>query len=368
MMKKIISLVLLTACALTPLLTSCTGGNSGSTGGDGGKNYVTRSRVVSYTHFNTVSAIYSYGEATEEEFLEYVRIVDETLKYYHKLFDIYYVYAGVKNIANINANAGKMAVEVDRTLIDFLLYCKELFTLTEGKTNVMLGSVLKIWHNAREEANDEDNENYGYLDPSRLPDETALAEAAKHTSIDLLVIDEEASTVYISDPLASIDVGAIAKGYVVEILYDKLVEMGADSVALNIGGNLRTIGKKPGGESWVTGIQNPDKTSDESIKCRVEIGDSSIVTSGDYERYFFSGENKYHHIIDPATQFPADYFASVSILTRDSGLADALSTALFCMSYEDGLALVEAIGGVDVIWIYKDGTMKHTEGISFVGK
>ena len=235
-----------------------------------------------------------------------------------------------------------------------------VYTLTNGKTNVMLGSVLKIWHDLREDADDD----FGYLDPAELPTDERLSMAEAHTSIDLLVINEEESTVYISDPNASLDVGAIAKGYTVDILYNRLKAEGADAVALNIGGNLRTIGLKPNSEMWVTGITNPDKESDETVKCRIKIGETSVVTSGDYERYFISDGKKYHHIIDPTTLIPANYFASVSIITESSALADALSTALFCMSYEDGLALAEGIGGVDVIWIYKDGTVRYTEGIT----
>ena len=327
-----------------------------------GGGYETKSKVISYSHFNTVSTIYAYGDTTEEEFDRYVNIVDEALGYYHKLFDIYFGYSGVDNINTINKNAGKAPVKVDKALVDFLLYCKELYTLTGGRTNVMLGSVLKLWHDAREDAEDD----FGYLDPLDLPTAAELAEAAKHTSIDLLVINAEESTVYVSDPKASIDVGAIAKGYTVEILYDLLVAEGADSVALNIGGNLRTIGMKPGGEYWTTGITNPDKSSEESLKCRIRIGDTSVVTSGDYERYFIAGEKKYHHIIDPTTLIPADYFSSVSIITADSGLADALSTALFCLPYEEGLSLANTIGGVDVVWIFKDGTVRYTDGVMIV--
>ncbi len=136
-------------------------------------------------------------------------------------------------------------------------------------------------------------------------------------------------------------------------------------MALNAGGNIITIGLKPDGSNWVTGITNPDKTSDNSIICKVEMGQTALVTSGDYERYFICDGVRYHHIIDPETLVPADYFASVSIFTEDSGLADALSTALFCMSYEEGLALVTDIGGIDVLWISSDGTVKCTEGIRF---
>ena len=223
----------------------------------------------------------------------------------------------------------------------------------------MLGSVLKIWHDLREDA----ERDFGYLDPSKIPSQSELSAAAQHTSIDSLIIDEENLTVYISDPKASIDVGAIAKGYAVERLAEILEDEGADSLVLNIGGNLRFIGTKPDGDDWLTGITNPDKESEDSLKCKVEVSDTSLVTSGDYERYFIAGDEKYHHIIDPATLMPADYFSSVSIITKDSGLADALSTALFCMSYEEGKALVEDCADIEVIWIYKDGSVKYTDGL-----
>ena len=321
------------------------------------------SKIISYAHFNTASQIFAYGDISDEQFESYVTTANETLEYYHKLFDIYYEYSGVNNVKTINKNAGIAPVAVDRELIDFLSYCKELYTLTNGKTNVMLGSVLKIWHNAREEA----ESDFGYLSPDSLPRADELEAAGDHTSIDSLVINEDECTVYISDPEASLDVGAVAKGYTVDILYNKLKNAGADSVVLNIGGNIRTIGVKPDGSLWTSGITNPDKTSENSLICRVTIGESSVVTSGDYERYFISGDKKYNHIVDPETLMPAEYFASVSIVTSESGLADALSTALFCMPYESGLALLESIGDADAIWIYKDGTLKTTSGISLAG-
>ena len=357
-MKKTISLLLAIVLLVSTLtaLTSCKNGDEKK------ESYQTLSKTVSYVHFNTVSSIHSYGDTSVDEFDLYVKKTDELLEKYHKLFDIYYEYSGINNIKTINRNAGKTAVKVDKELIDFLVYCKELYTLTKGKTNVMLGSVLKIWHNCREEA----SYDFGYLNPEKLPTKERLEEANEHTSIDLLVIDEQASTVYISDPGASIDVGAIGKGYATQKLCDTLVSLGADNMALNIGGNLRTIGLKPGGEPWVTGITNPDKSSAESLVCRVEIGSTSMVTSGDYERFFYAGDTKYHHVIDPDTLMPAAYFSSVSIITDMSGFADALSTALFCMSYEDGLALVESIGGIEVIWIDLDYNMKTTPGVKIL--
>ena len=343
-MKRIISLTLATVMLL--LLTACTVPTK----------YKTRSKEISYIYFNTVSVVSSYGDMSDEEFEEHCSTIDKTLEYYHRLFDIYYEYSGINNLRTVNKNAGIEPVKVDTELIDFLEYCKELFTITKGKTNVMLGSVLRIWHDHREMAED---------DPasSSVPDGALLAAAAAHTDISSLVIDREAGTVYISDPEASIDVGAIGKGYVTELLYGMLKEAGVDSFALNIGGNLRTIGVKPDGTEWSTGITNPDRDSVESFVCRVRMGDTSLVTSGDYERYYMVGNKKYHHIIDPATLAPANYFSSVSVFTPDSALADALSTALFCMSYEDGLALINEIGDVEVIWVDTDYSVKMTKGV-----
>lgn len=356
-MKKLISLLL--CLSFIFLLSSC------KKDGDPivpQKNYKTRNKTISTVYFNTYSQISTYKDKDDTVIEGYVKTADELLSYYHHLFDIYFEYAGVSNIKTINKNAGISPVTVDREMIVFLEYCKELYTITNGKTNIMLGSVLKIWHECRESA----TLDFGYLDPGLLPTADELRIAAEHTSIDSLIIDKEASTVYISDPEASIDVGAVAKGYAVDMLCKKLVSEGADSVVLNIGGNIRTIGLKPNGDKWTSGISNPDKSSEESLICRLKIGATSIVTSGDYERYFYSGDTKYHHIIDPATSMPARYFSAVSIITESSALGDALSTALFCMTYEEGLALVNSIGGVEVIWVDLGYNVRMTPGIELV--
>ena len=314
-----------------------------------------------YDFFDTVSVIYSYKGDSKEEFTKNHTDVADLLRTYHKLFDIYYEHAGMNNIKTINKNAGKSPVEVDPLLIEFLVYAKEIYTLTNGKTNIAMGSVLTLWHDCREEAS-EDPDN------ARIPDAATLQQAALHCDINNLIIDRTANTVYISDPDMRLDVGALGKGYATEKAAQLLILRGVSSYVLNIGGNIRLIGEKVTAQPWTIGITNPDRTSSESIACRISVSDTSLVTSGDYERFYYVKDQKYHHVIDPVTLMPTSYFPSVSVITEDSGLADALSTALFCMSYEDGLALVESIGGVDVIWICYDGTVKSTQGINFVNK
>lgn len=309
-----------------------------------------------YEYFDTVSVIFSYKGDTQSEFEKNCAEVENILKEYHQLFDIYYEYADINNLKTINKNAGVSPVKVDRKLIDFLLYCKEIYEITNGETNIAMGSVLKLWHNARENA-EYDPEN------ARIPSPDELLLASGHTDIDSIIINEENSTVFISDPEVSIDVGAIGKGYATEMAAQHLIAKGVTSYVLNIGGNIRAIGEKVTKNGWITGITNPDKTSDEAFVCRVIIKDTSLVTSGDYERFYFVDGIKYHHIIDKDTNMPSKHFTSVSIIAEDSGLADALSTALFCMSYEDGVKLINKIGNVDVIWVFPDRTCKMTDGI-----
>ena len=143
---------------------------------------------VSYNYFDTVSYVYDYTNDTEKEFEQFSNGVFDVLCYYHQLFDIYNDYSGINNLKTINDNAGIKPVEVDKDLIDFLVYCKQMYTLTSGKMNIMLGSVLRLWHNCRSEA---------AIDPtnSKIPAENELLEANKHTSIDNLIIDEEKRTV-----------------------------------------------------------------------------------------------------------------------------------------------------------------------------
>ena len=303
--------------------------------------------MVYFSYFDTVSYIYCYSDDSNEEFSKKCSEASAILGEYHKLFDIYYEHAGVTNLRTLNLNAGGEPMKVDSKLVDFLIYAKELYTLTNGEMNIMMGSVLRLWHDAREAG-------------VSIPSEESLTEAALHTDISCLEIDKENSTVRISDPLASIDVGALGKGYATEKAAEHLEEIGAESYVLNIGGNIRIIGTKPDGSGWLTGIKDPQNTSNYAIY--INLANTSCVTSGVYERYFTVDGVRYHHIIDKDTLMPSVYFTSLTVLTKDSGLADALSTALFSMSYEDGYKIVESLDGVEVIWILADGEIRMSEG------
>ena len=308
---------------------------------------------VYFTYFDTVSYVYSYAGDPVEQFEERSAGVSRILQEYHQLFDIYHEYSGINNLCTVNRQAGGDPVAVDERLIEFMLYAKELYAVTEGEMNVMMGAVLRVWHDYRTEGTD---------DPSkaRLPEMEILQQAALHTDFSLLEIDEKNHTLRISDPNASIDVGALGKGYATEMAAQYLEQEKADGYVLNIGGNIRIIGTRPDGSGWKTGLRDPFS---DGYLVNLYLSDTSCVTSGSYERYYIVDGERYHHIIDKDTLMPADYFPSLVIVCKDSGMADGLSTALFCKSYEDGLRIVEHLDGVEALWIMDDGTIHCSAGL-----
>ena len=313
-----------------------------------------------YEYFDTVTTVYSYKGDAAEEFQANCDAVAQMLSEYHNLFDIYYEYSGVNNLCTVNKNAGVAPVAVDERLIDFLLYAKEIHALTKGKTNVAMGAVLSAWHDARSDAIDLGKQPW-------IPSKSELEELSHHTSIDSLVIDKEGGTVFLSDPEASLDVGALAKGYAVDRIRDLLVSRGASSYLLNVGGNLVGIGTRVNGDGWIAGVTHPNMAQDEQFVCKVTLSDVGCVTSGNYQRYFEKDGVRYHHLIDPETLMPATYHSAVTVIVKDNALGDALSTALFCMSREEGEKLIKEIGGVEALWVSADySEVYHTDGFPIV--
>ena len=300
------------------------------------------------TLFDTVTVITGKAES-QDAFTKNAQSIHDALLVYHQLFDIYNDYEGVVNLKTVNDNAGVGPVTVDRKIIDLLLDCKEYYELTGGRVNPAMGSVLVLWHEAR---------NDGLDDPANayLPDGAALEEAAKHMDFDAVIIDEGASTVYISDASLRLDVGAIAKGWSVQ----RVCEEAPTGLLVSVGGNVCATGPKDeSGTPWVVGVQDPD--GGEQYLHTLTVTEGSVVTSGDYQRSYMVDGKLYHHIIDPDTLYPSEYWRSVTILCGDSGLADALSTALFILPLEEGQALLEKCGA-EAMWVSADGELFYSPG------
>lgn len=325
--------------------------------------------------FDTITTYMSYV-SSEDEFNEQCDYIEEQLNYYDQLFDKYNTYNGMNNLKTINDNAGKKAIEVDQALIDLLNLSIERNRKISSKVNIAFGSVINIWHDYREEAESHDG-------VGTVPSDEELEKANQHTSIDSIEIDEKKKTVYINDALASIDVGATAKGYAIELIKDGLIEMGVDNFLLSGGGNVASHGQrkiqKEGefylddcADKFCVGIESPQDGNyaasaddpDSENEAVLVVQGESIVTSGDYQRFYQDVNGvRYHHLIDPETLYPAVHFRSVSIITEDSGLADFLSSAVFLMEYEEGLKLVNSLDGVEAIWLLEDGKIKMSDGL-----
>ena len=300
----------------------------------------------SFEYFDTVSVITGYAES-REEFDKVAQMVFSQLAEYHKLYSIYHRFEGMENLCTINElkDGEHRVVQVDRRIIDMLLYAKEMYTITDGKLNIAMGSVLSLWHDYRTIGRDNPAE-------AQLPPMDKLRKASEHTDIENLIIDEENSTVTLNDPQMKLDVGAVAKGYATEQIALYLEEQGISGYVLNFGGNVRTIGTKPDGSPWTVGVEN--STGEDYLEY-LNLADASVVTSGSYQRYYTVEGKQYHHIIHPDTLMPAEGFVSVSVVCKDSALGDCLSTALFCMSAEEGSALIESLQDVEAMWINQSG-------------
>lgn len=359
-MKKIISFLLTISLTLT-MLCGC-------------------ESKVQYEYFNEVysgpfdTVIYFNAYAKDrEEFDQYYDILKENFSYLDQIFDRYTSYRNVNNIKTINDQAGKKAVKVDPIVIDLITTWMNEYNDVSGKVNIALGPLLELWHNAREDAKNTEKGPIGVP-----PSTEELEEAMQYCNIEDIVVDTENNTVFLKDPHSSIDVGAIAKGYAVEYTKDKLIEAGAESFLISAGGNVAGHGirkaKANGNENvprskdeFLVGINSPRNGAYEAYDSIVAVAlatDISIVTSGDYERYFLDEEgNYYSHLIDGATMYPAQYFRSVTVFTEDSGYADFLSTTLFLMDWQEGMELVNSLDGVEGLWLLNDGTYKTTDGL-----
>lgn len=296
--------------------------------------------------FDTVTVIKGAAES-KEAFSELAGQLQRELLQYHQLFDIYSNYDGVTNLKTVNDRAGETPVVVDRRIIDLLLDCKRYYDLTGGKVNVAMGSVLELWHEER---------NNGLNDPenAKLPNTESLKEASAHTNFDDVIIDEEASTVFFSDPGIRLDVGAVAKGWSVQ----RVAENAPAGLLISVGGNVCATGPKIGNTPWVIGVQNPDGGD---YLHTLYVSSGSVVTSGDYQRCYAVDGKLYHHIIDPETLYPGTFWRSVTIVCDDSGLSDALSTALFLLPREEGQMLLDACGA-KAMWVDADGNQYYSPG------
>ena len=336
---KSLLLCLLTAALLLPLCAGCAAKQ---------KKYTDQAFEWFDSHY--ILTVYT---SNEEDFERYAALCRAVIEKYHRLLDIYHTYEGLVNLKTIN-DAGGTAITVSEELFRFLQYAGEMHTLTEGYTNLAMGSVIALWQEAAQNA-----ATLPYNE-APLPEPQALTEALAHTDIRSLVLSEQSYTVTLTDPLVTLNAGALGKGYAAEQVAKTLLDAGCGSFLLDLGGNVVAYGQKPGNTPWLVGIRQPSGHAGYVGSVRLE--GQSLVTSGSYERHFMSGGVRYHHIIHPTTGYPDNTYVSVSVLCDSSATADALSTALFSMSPDKGMALVDSLPDTEAVWLMSNGQTVVSQG------
>lgn len=294
-----------------------------------------------YDLFDTVCSI-TAADTSQDEFNEHFKTVYNELKTYSDLLSIYT--DSKNNLKYINEKSFYHPVTVDKKITDLLSYGKKIYSDTNGTVNIAMGSVLSLWHDKREEGKE-------------LPKLNQLKKLSHHTNIDDLIIN--GSTVELNDKEMSLDVGSVAKGYVCEKIAQFITDNGIwNSAVISLGGNVKTIGKK-NNSFFKIGLENPNG-SDYLGVVRVMNG-KSVVTSGNYQRYYVVNGKKYCHIIDPDTLMPADYFSSVTVIGEDSLYCDEMSTYLFCLPVEEGMKIVNSDSNIEAMWCDKNGKLTYSD-------
>ena len=256
---------------------------------------------------DTVMTINAYGSNSESA----VKAAQNEINRLDKLLSVQN-----ENSEIFRLNQSK-EMTVSEDTLTLITRSKEIYKLTDGAFDISCEPLAREWG------------FYSGLE-SKVPSQKAIENALKGVGAEHINIENH--TVKL-DENTSLDLGGIAKGYASQKAAEILKENGVTSALMSLGGNVRAVGSKPDGENWSVSITDPDENS-KSVGT-LKISDKAVVTSGGYQRYFEENGQIYHHIIDTKTGYPADSgLKSVTVVSGDDSLADALSTSLFIMGLE----------------------------------
>lgn len=253
------------------------------------------------------------------------------------------------DISRLNAQAGESAVTVDTETFHMLQLGKEYKELTDGTFNIGIGALINLWDIGG--------------DNQRVPEETEIEALLNHFDLDQLTLNAESYEAKIEDPEMTLDLGGIAKGYAVDEAIRVIEEHGIEHAIVDFGGDVYVLGGNPDGNEWRIGISKP-VIGESGVMGRLFSSDMSVVSSGDYERYFTEEGQLYHHILNPSTGYPADnQLSSVTVISDTALEGDILSTAIFVMGLEDGLSFVNDLEDIEAILITENKEVYVTPGI-----
>lgn len=251
-----------------------------------------------------------------------------------RLENLFSTTAEDSDIYKINSCSGSF-VKVSKDTVNIILLAKKLSEKTNGDFDISVYPIVKSWGFT--------TENYN------VPDDNTLEELKKKVDYSKIDVDEEKSAVKIQKGMA-IDLGAVAKGYITQKVGEVLKANGETAAIINLGGNIMTLGEKSNGEQWNVAVTDPFNTN--NTCCTIKIKETSVITSGSYQRFFERNGKRYHHIIDPKTGKPGDSgLVSATVITDNPIVGDALSTAFFIKGKDEILKEYNKYNDVDFILI-----------------
>ena len=256
------------------------------------------------------------------------------------------------DIWEINHAQGQ-PVAVQEETLELLNAALSYAELTDGAIDPTIATLSALWNFS---------ENNAAQDSAIIPPDAAIQEALSHVDYHTIQIDGEAKTVTLTDPEASLDLGFIAKGYIADKMRTLLLSCDVEHALLDLGGNILAVGGKPDGKGNTTdfhiGVRKPF-TEDGETLLALPVTDKSVVSSGNYERYFEKNGVLYHHILDTQTGYPVqNHLFQVTILSDSSLEGDALSTTCYVLGLERGMQLIERTPHVEAVFV-TDGYQLH---------
>ena len=271
-------------------------------------------------------------------------LVADVMREYHRIDDAMSTYKPASEISRVNDHAAEAPMVISDELFGLVERSLELSAMSGGAFDITYDSV-------------------GYLYDFRArqrPTDRQIEERISAVDYRHVVLDRARRTIFFEASGVRINLGGIAKGYVVERAAAMLRARGVEHALLNAGGDTRVIGDRRG-QPWIVGIRHP-RVADEVVT-RLPLVDEAISTSGDYERYFEENGHRYHHIINPATGRPTEGILTVTVIGPDGTMTDGLDTAIFVLGVEKGLELIEAYPDYETIIVDAAGKVSYSKGL-----
>jgi thiamine biosynthesis lipoprotein len=291
----------------------------------------------------TIISLKVYGNKAE-------KAVTEAIERLNNIDDKMSAFKENSEISKINSKAGVDSEFVSKDTFDVIEAAIKYSKILDGTFDPTIKPLVKLWGIGTKE--------------ERVPEKNEIDEILKLVNYKDVILDKSTYSIKLKYKNQALDVGGIAKGFAADEVRDIFYQYNIKSALIDLGGNIFALGSKEDGTPWKVGIQNPFKSRGEYVGI-LSVKNKSIVTSGNYERYFMKYGKTFHHIIDPKTGYPSQSkIISATIISDNSIDGDGLSTGVYIIGIDEAMKIIEAIDGIDAIFITEDKKIYKTYGIN----